>query len=168
MGKTVRAVATVVATCMALLTVLLVGPAQAAEYTTIRSVDFDAYGKCLGISNFGQGIEVEMAKCGGYSQEYWFFDPLFSDRYRLRSGDPDAWNKCIDASRGKGAQLFVYRCDGTADQAFIKRFVDRGLYSLESARYPGLCLDVRDWGRSKVVQLWNCHGGDNQVWRSVH
>lgn len=151
-----------IAVCAAMM-VPLAGSASASTYTRIKSA---AVEKCLGISNYGKGSEVEMAKCATYSQEYWFVDPLFSNRVRLRNGDPDAWNKCIDASRGNARQLFVIRCDGSANQAFIQRFLPNStsFFTLESARYPGLCADVKDWGQSHVVQLWSCHSGSNQVW----
>ncbi|MEU8778710.1 RICIN domain-containing protein [Streptomyces sp. NPDC048606] len=33
-----------------------------------------------------------------------------------------------------------------------------------SPEAAGKCLDVYDWGRGPWIQMWECHGGDNQSW----
>jgi hypothetical protein len=135
----------------------------------LHSIDPDAAGECLGAKSISGVLKIQMVVCDGGRAQHWFLwevsPPLAGGRrYHLRTlAQPD---RCIDAAQGHGKQLLFLRCDNTGTQDFFVRRV-HGRLVFESAYYPGQCMDVRDWGRSNVVQLWDCHLGTNQQWYVV-
>jgi Ricin-type beta-trefoil lectin domain len=126
----------------------------------IRSVDADAAGKCLDVFNWGTGPEVQMYPCHGGANQLW---TLY--------GSGDAWKlvpdsdtgKCLDGYRGAYAQVVQYSCDSSGTQDF-EMWAYQGAVVFRYNLNTNLCLDVQDWGRSAVVQLYDCHWGTNQQW----
>ncbi|MFD5433807.1 RICIN domain-containing protein [Kitasatospora sp. NPDC127067] len=39
-----------------------------------------------------------------------------------------------------------------------------GASRYESIAFPGQCMDIYNWGRGPVVQLWDCGSQANQYW----
>jgi hypothetical protein len=127
------------------------------------SLDPDAAGKCLDVYDWGVGPWIQMWGCHGYANQDWGIDgtaPLF----RTITISSHHSGRCIDAAWGRGVQVRQWTCDNSGTQEFyIHDFAD-GSQAFESAYLRGQCLDIRDWGQSNIVQLWDCHWGANQRW----
>ncbi|HEX8630455.1 MAG TPA: RICIN domain-containing protein, partial [Catenuloplanes sp.] len=98
---------------------------------------------------------VEVAACSTTaSQQRWTVTP---------TGQITAFGgqKCLDAyNRGttNGTEVGTYNCTGATNQQWIVN-ADGTIRGAQS----GLCLDVNQ--STYRVQLWSCHGGNNQKWQ---
>ncbi|MFJ4090521.1 RICIN domain-containing protein [Kitasatospora sp. NPDC089913] len=74
--------------------------------------------------------------------------------------------QCLDADAnngGNGTKVQVWGCNGSTQQEWIS-WSD---YSIESVRFPGMCLDADtngNGGNGTRVQLWQCNGATQQKW----
>ncbi|MFD8599374.1 RICIN domain-containing protein [Kitasatospora sp. NPDC059646] len=74
--------------------------------------------------------------------------------------------QCLDADANNGAngtRVQVWGCNGTTQQEWIS-WSD---YSIESVRFPGMCLDADTNGggnNGTRLQLWQCNGTTQQQW----
>jgi hypothetical protein len=129
----------------------------------IWSADADAAGKCVDVWNWGSGPWIQMWPCHGGPNQQWFFADHLNGIVEVFTNYNGIYY-CIDGWAGRGRQLMQYVCDDSSDQRFKRTFTSWGSFRLESVRHRGQCMDVYDWGRGNAVQLWDCHGGDNQHW----
>ncbi|MFF7459229.1 RICIN domain-containing protein [Kitasatospora sp. NPDC008115] len=139
---------------------------------TLTSNAPEAGGKCLDVYDWGNGPWVQMWGCHGGANQSWNISfNATSGGYQIRS---NAGGKCVDGYRGRGQQLVQLPCDNSASQSWTVpasagrwRFVNRAFPSVPPG-FPGpagQCLDIYDWGRGNVVQLWDCgYGQGNQEW----
>ncbi|MFI6155573.1 RICIN domain-containing protein [Kitasatospora sp. NPDC051170] len=85
---------------------------------------------------------------------------------RFRSLYGPTPGQCLDADAtngGNGTKVQVWGCNGTTQQEWYS-WDD---YSLESARFPGMCLDADTNGggnNGTRLQLWQCNGTSQQKW----
>ncbi len=125
--------------------------------------------KCLDVEGGGlaDGTPVNLFECHRQSNQRWYFleDCGYggcSEDFEIRGlGD-----KCLQpaASESGATPLVMGPCDGPED-----RWIDRGyfpdLLSLEHVD-TGKCADVEGGSTDNgtPVNLYDCHGGDNQIW----
>ncbi|MFF8769469.1 RICIN domain-containing protein [Kitasatospora sp. NPDC015120] len=153
------------------------GPAGAvSDYPprtfTLTSNAPEADGRCLDVWDWGNGPWVQMWGCHGGANQSWNVSyNAVSGGYQIQS---NASGKCVDGYRGRGQQVVQLPCDNSASQAWTVppsagrlRFVNRA-FPGSPPGFPGptgQCLDIYDWGRGTVVQLWDCGWGQgNQEW----
>ena len=111
-------------------------------------------GQCLQASGTARGARLVVSPCTGGTNQRWV---LRSDR-SIRN---PASGRCVDVPRGDTTpgevQLQLWDCNGMAMQRFTPTSAN------ELRGIGGLCMDRsrRTPGR---VQMWTCHGGDNQAW----
>lgn len=130
--------------------------------------------KCMSIENTGRGNLVLLETCNLNAHQGWVLTPV-RQYVQVRSQDQDAGGKCLTANF-QGNQVYMSTClrDIDPDSVYQEWFVDRigttAWFQLQNATYgdgSAQCLDVRDNGRSNVVQTWGC-GPDNkgnQMWK---
>jgi hypothetical protein len=135
---------------LALVTLMAIpGIAQAVTFR-VHAIAAGAQGKCLDLQ--GGGTNIQVYPCNGtVNQSFDFVSTGTYAQYRIRVN-----GKCVDGWRNRGQQVVALSCDGTQEQMWIARPYN-GFDAFENARYRGQCMDIRDWGRSNVVQLWDCH-----------
>jgi hypothetical protein len=110
----------------------------------------------------GSGWLQMFAPCHLGENQRWFFNRL-SQGWQVQT-IINGQIGCADGYAGHGAQVRHFWCDGTQEQQWVKSGND-SLFSLENVKFPGQCMDVEDWGRGTRVVLWDCHYGNNQLWR---
>ncbi|MDH6108169.1 hypothetical protein P3T36_007106 [Kitasatospora sp. MAP12-15] len=80
--------------------------------------------------------------------------------YRVTPG------QCLDADAtngGNGTKVQAWGCNGSTQQEWISW----DNYSIESVRFPGMCLDADTNGggaNGTRLQLWQCNGSTQQQW----
>ncbi|GAA1404493.1 hypothetical protein GCM10009639_50440 [Kitasatospora putterlickiae] len=137
---------------------------------TLTSLSPAADGRCLDVWDWGNGPWIQMWGCHGGANQSWNVSwNSVSAGYTIQS---NASGKCLDGFRGRGQQLVQLPCDNSASQAWSVppsagrwRFVNLAFPGHPGFPGPsGQCLDIYDWGRGDVVQLWDCGGQGNQEW----
>ncbi|AJF69426.1 alpha-L-arabinofuranosidase [Streptomyces vietnamensis] len=148
----------VVAAVVALASMLVAAPAQAATSGALRGV---GSGRCLDVPNAGQsdGTFLQIWDCSGGTNQQW---TLTSGNQLTVYG-----NKCLDVpghATTAGTRVEIWTCHGGGNQQWRVNS-DGSVVGVES----GLCLDVSGGGTANgtAVQLWNCSGAGNQKWTGL-
>ncbi|MFF0424960.1 non-reducing end alpha-L-arabinofuranosidase family hydrolase [Streptomyces sp. NPDC004520] len=148
----------VVAAVVALASMLVAAPAQAATSGALRGV---GSGRCLDVPNAGQsdGTLLQIWDCSGGTNQQW---TLTSGNQLTVYG-----GKCLDVpghATTAGTRVEIWTCHGGANQQWRVNS-DGSVVGVES----GLCLDVSGGGTANgtAVQLWNCSGAGNQKWTGL-
>jgi hypothetical protein len=139
--------------------VAMPGTALAVQWR-VRSIDGDQSGKCLDLQ--GGGTYIQMWPCnGGINQIFDFVGTGTYSEFRIIVN-----GKCVDGWRNHANQIVALGCDGTLEQKWIVRPRGSGLDLFENSRYRGQCFDIRDFGRTNIVQLWDCNtSAPHQIWQ---
>jgi len=140
--------------------VLAPSRAEAAPGWEFLNMDLDTIGRCLD-RDVGTN-RMQMWEChSGANQDWAIYDP--GGTWVAISDPSNTW--CVRSSGSQGAQVTAGSCGsyGTSVR-WIPHWRGDGWYVFESVRVPGQCLDVRDFGQSRVVQLWSCTYAENQYW----
>jgi hypothetical protein len=137
----------------------------------IKNGDGDATGKCLDVISPGAGGEVQVIKCNGSVQQNWNYvgrPDIANGVYEIRSRVPAIDPICVNGYVGQGSQVYVSSC-GVSYTLWRVRPIAPGWNQWENFFNVGECLDVRDFGKSNVVQLWACTSNPatrgNQMWQ---
>lgn len=137
-------------------------PAPAATPLPVGVYQYSAESdpsRCLDVADGGRGVQVW--SCEGNGNQKWRYN-VHTDGGTIQN---QASSQCITA-KGVGAQLIQSPCmpaETHADQKWLALHDGAGWY-FESLQWRGQCIDVFDFGRGNVVQLWKCHQGLNQLW----
>ncbi|MFE6871252.1 RICIN domain-containing protein [Kitasatospora sp. NPDC057692] len=141
-----------------------------ARSYTLTSLSPAADGRCLDVWDWGNGPWIQMWGCHGGANQSWNVSyNSVSHGYQIQS---NASGKCVDGFRGRGQQVVQLPCDNSPSQAWIVP-ASAGRWRFVNLQFPGSfpfpgqtgqCLDIYDWGRGDVVQLWDCGGQGNQEW----
>lgn len=140
---------------------------------SIESVDSK---RCMDVevTNNDSGGNVRLWVCNGYNNQKFVFVKKYSksgsfEGFLIRS-EHDF--KCLDGagwSKSPGANVQQYECHGGENQVFEILPVYSGIwlrgYWIKS-KHSGMCLDAAGWSKENGanIQLYPCHGGDNQLW----
>ena len=107
----------------------------------------------------GSGAWVQVWGCNGYPHQWWTVRP-YNGAYQIVTA---SGSRCVDAVRGDAQQVVVNPCNGSSTQSWrVDSFSDSVRF--RSVAY-NKCLDIYDYGRSNVVNLWSCGTQLNQRWR---
>jgi len=156
-------------------------PAAAGEGTRLANGAGPTSGLCMSVTNSGRGTSVEMEGCTLNAHQGWVHqDDPYGSWIKLVSQDPEAAGRCL-TTHGEGIRVTMDRCSTEPDTSLYDRQLWRrtatsttGWYQYQSAYWINgtrQCLDVRDNGRSKVVQIWLCGPTvppglkGNQLWK---
>ena len=135
----------------------------------------------MSITDTGRGTSVEMEPCTTNAHQGWELEAENGPWFRIVSQDGDARGRCLTA-HAEGVRVTMDRCTdrppGSSlyeQQHWMRTQTSSGWYQYRNAGLGGpslkQCLDVRDNGRSNVVQTWLCgptSGPDikgNQQWK---
>jgi hypothetical protein len=141
----------------------------------IKNGDGDAAGKCLDIEGAGASNQVDVWHCNGGAWQNWNYrgrPDIQNGVYEIRSRQtrPLA-DYCVTASSfGNGTQVFLSNCNNFGTLWVVHPVSGAsGWNQWENYDFPGQCLDVRDFGKSNVVQQWDCNFSNpatrgNQMW----
>lgn len=141
------------------------GPASAGIGTRLANGDGDTRDLCMSIVNAGRGTSVEMEPCNLNAHQGWELKTEDGVWFWIVSQDGDAAGRCL-TSHGEGVRVTMDRCstqppgsDNYEQQIWARTQTSSGWYQYRNARWAEpsrQCLDVRDNGRSNVVQSWLC------------
>lgn len=116
---------------------------------------------CLDVYDWGRGPWLQMWECHyELNQFFWFAAGTAPGYYYIQNLQS---RQCIDGAWGKGAQLRQLPCDLTDTQEWEIYPTDYNQFVIRN-RHNGLCMDMRDSGRSREVQLWTCYWVSHQRW----
>lgn len=164
LGRIVVGVAAI-ATVLALNTI----PATAAVGQRIASGDGDTAGKCLDWRGGGTEPWVQMWACNAGTHQNWKYVQVAGSTaplWEIRSLKPGYTNYCLSAPNGLGVQVSMAPCNGSYAQFWIKRVHNASWHSWENFWWAERCLDVKDYGTSNVVWLYDCLTTQgNQMWK---
>jgi len=158
-------------------------PVPAGVGSHLVNGDGDTAGKCLSIADTGRGSAVLMEPCNLDAHQGWRFGikigngptypPPTDGHSRIRSQDADAAGRCLTA-HGHAEPVTMEPCAGPDSEIYDRK---AWTSSAPSGNWFGLwnrgafttvqCLDVRDRGRSDVVQNVTCGPANqgNQRWK---
>jgi hypothetical protein len=134
--------------------------AQAATGLELWSPDGDAYGRCLDLDTASG--RVQMWECHGAANQDWNIVNVPGAVAITNRAN----GKCLKGN-GLGNQLTAVTCSGQLEVQPLQWYpVDRGngFMGYRNVKYPNFCMDIRDSGASRVVQLWSCTYLPQQLW----
>lgn len=142
-------------------------PTPGPRYGEIRPVH--ASHMCVDVSgtSHADNANVFIWSCISRSNQNFAFVPARSGSYQIRAQHSGKCLEVQNAGRTNGTNLVQATCNSSRQtQLFQVResFRNLGTYEIVS-NHNGLCVDVagaRTANRTNV-QLWNCYGGDNQL-----
>jgi hypothetical protein len=147
------------------------GSATATTGQRIASGDGDAAGRCLDIVDGGVGMTVQMWECNRGRHQDWQYlrRPDIGQGPNVYQIKSRLDGRCLSALYGKnwGRPVTVESCsDGLLDHFWIMHGDPSGWHSWQNNWYRDQCMDVKDYGTSRTVQIWDClmHQG-NQRWK---
>lgn len=155
------------ATVVAALALVMVGaPASARVGARFANADGDTAGKCMDLDGWGTNERVHMVACNNAPNQDWFFKHYSGGFFTIRSYDADAANECLSDTGGGqvGIQVRVVACGVDYSQLWDVVEWSGTWYYLYNYG-TGLCLDVRDYGMSNVVQTVGCRDVGSQRWK---
>lgn len=133
--------------------------AAAPDYQRLVNGDGDTAGKCL---DFDQAsfYYVQLWSCRtGVSQQLWHYHPIGLGGMEIWS----AQGGCVNAAgQGSGARVIVSNCTTSYSTWTATRYGDWIQWRNAATNK---CLDVKDYGLSNVVQMWDCLDQGNQKWK---
>ncbi|MEN3304627.1 MAG: hypothetical protein V7603_829 [Micromonosporaceae bacterium] len=154
------------------------GPLTAGQ--RIKNADGDTTGKCLDLQGAGAGPFAQMWQCNGGAQQNWSYHgrpDIANGVYEIVSRFPSATPQCLAGNpTAQGIQVYVLQCDESRSVTNMLWEVNpigswnQWILVIASPGNPSFCLDVRDNGKSNVVQVWPCNISDpatrgNQMWQ---
>lgn len=133
----------------------------------IINADGDTAGKCLDWEGGGSTSYVQMWGCNGYSWQDWAYVDQGLGLWTIHSRH---LNMCLRSNGPLGQRVGIGLCviQGDLEHSpimWVRRPYSSGWVQWMSASHPGQCIDVRDYGTSRLVQLWTCLEQGNQRWR---
>jgi hypothetical protein len=151
------------------------GPFTAGQ--RIKNADGDTAGKCLDLQG-GAGPLAQMWQCNGGAWQNWSYHgrpDIGLGVYEIVSRLPSATPQCLAGDpTTQGIQVYVTQCDESGNNTNMLWVVlpvgswNQWALGVSSADAP-FCLDVRDHGKSNVVQVWPCNSDPatrgNQLWQ---
>lgn len=129
----------------------------------IANADGDTANKCVDYEGAGTGLYVQMWACNGGRQQDWNYVHQFGNVYEIRTRIPNNPYPCVDApSAQQGTRAIMMACTLESSLWIKETF---GSWHRWRNYWSGLCLDVRDYGTSNIIQVWPCLDQGNQKWK---
>lgn len=118
--------------------------------------------------NAGNGAGVLMVDCQGAASQLWNWDP--AQPLHLRNVHT---GKCLTVAWGNGdngAALHSFDCnkDWGSQMFYRPASTPAEVGRLRTMMSPNRCVEISgaNWWQGANVQLWDCNGGNHQLWNA--